>query len=33
MNDTITEINKDTFWRLIREAKDACGQDMSAMME
>lgn len=27
MNDTITEINKDTFWGLIREAKDACGQD------
>ena len=33
MNDTITEINKDTFWGLIREAKDACGQDMSAMVE
>ena len=33
MNDTTTEINKDTFWGLIREAKDACGQDMSAMME
>ena len=33
MNDTITEINKDTFWGLIRETKDACGQDMSAMVE
>ena len=33
MNDTITEINKDTFWGLIREARDACGQDMSAMVE
>ena len=32
MNDTITEINKDTFWRLIREARDSCGQDMSAMV-
>ena len=26
MNDTITEINKDTFWGLIRETKDACGR-------
>ena len=32
MNDTITEINKDTFWGLIREARDSCGQDMSAMV-
>ena len=23
MNDTITEINKDTFWGLIREARDS----------
>ena len=30
MNDTITEINKDTFWGLIREARDACGQDIIA---
>ena len=30
MNDNITEINKDTFWALIQEAKDACGQDNDA---
>ena len=30
MNDNITEINKDTFWALIQEAKDACGQDTDA---
>ena len=27
----ITEINKDTFWALIHEAKEKCGQDMEAM--
>lgn len=31
MSDNITEINKDTFWKLIQEAKAACGQDMDAM--
>ena len=30
MNDNITEINKDTFWALIQEAKNACGQDKAA---
>ena len=30
MNDNITEINKDTFWALIQEAKDACGQGNDA---
>lgn len=30
MNDNITVINKDTFWALIQEAKDACGQDNDA---
>ena len=29
----ITEINKESFWDLIHEARDACGQDMSAMVE
>ena len=33
MNDNMTEIYKDTFWKLLREAKDACGQDMDAMTE
>ena len=32
MNDNITEINKDTFWELIQNANNACGQDMDAMM-
>ena len=32
MNDNITEINKDTFWKLIQSAKETCGQDMDAMM-
>ena len=27
MNDNITEINKDTFWKLIQSAKETCGQD------
>ena len=30
MNDNITEINKDTFWELIQNANNACGQDMDA---
>ena len=30
MNDNINEINKETFWALIQEAKDACGQDNGA---
>lgn len=33
MNDNITEINKDTFWKLIQSAKETCGQDMDAMMD
>ena len=33
MRDNITEINKDTFWKLIQEAKSACGQAMDAMTE
>lgn len=32
MNDNITEINKDTFWKLIQSAKETCGQDMDAML-
>ena len=28
----ITEINKESFWDLIHEAKNACGQDMGAML-
>lgn len=32
MNDNITEINKDSFWKLIQSAKETCGQDMDAMM-
>ena len=28
MNDNITEINKDTFWALIQEAKDTCGRTL-----
>ena len=33
MNDNITEINKDSFWKLIQSAKETCGQDMDAMMD
>lgn len=33
MNDNITEINKDTFWKLIQSAKETCGQNMDAMMD
>ena len=29
---SITEINQDSFWDLIHEAKNACGQDMDAML-
>lgn len=28
----ITEINQDSFWDLIHETKNACGQDMDAML-
>lgn len=28
----ITEINQDSFWDLIHKAKNACGQDMDAML-
>ena len=28
--DRITEINKDTFWTLIEQAKEHCGQDLDA---
>ena len=31
MNDNITEINKDSFWKLIQSAKETCGQDMDAI--
>ena len=27
---SITEINKDTFWALIAQAKERCGQDQDA---
>ena len=30
MGSGITEINKDTFWQLIEETKNQCGQDMEA---
>ena len=30
MGKEITEINKDTFWQFIEEAKEQCGQDMDA---
>ena len=32
MGKEITEINKDTFWQLIEEAKGQCGKDMDAML-
>ena len=32
MKEPITEINKESFWDLIHEAKNACGQDMDAML-
>lgn len=32
VNEPITEINKESFWDLIHEAKNACGQDMDAML-
>ena len=31
--DTITEINKDTFWTLIAQAKEHCGQDLEAFTQ
>ena len=30
MSEPITEINKDTFWSLITQAKEQCGQDLDA---
>ena len=30
MGSKITEINKETFWQLIEETKNQCGQDMDA---
>lgn len=32
VKEPITEINRDSFWNLIHEAKNACGQDMDAML-
>lgn len=32
VKEPITKINQDSFWDLIHEAKDACGQDMDAML-
>ena len=32
MKGPITEINKESFWDLIHDAKIACGQDMDAML-
>ena len=32
VNGPITEINQDSFWDLIHETKNACGQDMDAML-
>ena len=33
MSETVTEINKDTFWVLIGQAKEQCGQDMDAFAQ
>lgn len=33
MSGNITEINKDTFWTLIDQAKEHCGQDLNASAE
>lgn len=32
VKEPISEINKESFWDLIHEAKNACGQDMDAML-
>ena len=32
VKEPITEINKESFWDLIHEAKNVCGQDMDAML-
>lgn len=32
VKEPITEINPESFWDLIHEAKNACGQDMDAML-
>ena len=33
MSETVTEINKDTFWVLIGQAKEQCGQDMDTFAQ
>lgn len=33
VKEPIIEINKESFWELIHEAKNACGQDMDAMLD
>ncbi len=33
MSETVTEISKDTFWVLIGQAKEQCGQDMDAFAQ
>ena len=33
MSETVTEINKDTFWVLIGKAKEQCGQDMDTFAQ
>lgn len=33
MSSNITEINKDTFWALISQSKEHCGQDMDASIQ
>lgn len=30
---SISEINKDTFWELIAQAKEQCGQDQDAFCQ
>ena len=30
---SVTEINKDTFWMLIEQAKESCGQDLDAFTQ
>lgn len=32
MENDITEMNKDTFWQFIEEAKEQCGKDMDVMV-
>lgn len=33
VKEPISEINKESFWKLIQSAKETCGQDMDAMMD